>query len=133
MSNKAPNTNHDHLPHHFCFNLCIFSFGFCLVFETSLWVFALLLLLVFLQILGLVTSLRGALEMRWVLIFVCKLGSLKWWCLDFLAKFHFLELSPLQWCGGSGVFFFCLAPKVIPLAFVVACVVGWGWSCGGLV
>ena len=35
MSNKGPSTNHDHLPHHFCFNLCIFSFGFCLVFETS--------------------------------------------------------------------------------------------------
>ena len=35
MSNKGPSTNHGHLPHHFCFNLCIFSFGFCLVFETS--------------------------------------------------------------------------------------------------
>ena len=32
----------------FFFNLWIFSFGFCLVFETSLWVFVLLLILVFL-------------------------------------------------------------------------------------
>ena len=46
--NKGPSTNHGHLPHHFCFNLCIFSFGFCLVFETSWWVFVLLLILVFL-------------------------------------------------------------------------------------
>ena len=89
MSNKGPSTNHGHLPHHFCFNLCIFSFRFCLVFETSRWVFVLLLILVFLQILGLVTSLRRALEMRWFLIFVCKLGSLEWRCLDFSAKVSF--------------------------------------------